>query len=73
MYAHACLHVCMHAYMHTDDRGFSLNSRLNFAFFTENDKMWDLPCDCQRQITGGLVFGMGAGNNEHSLFRTYGR
>ena len=28
---------------------------INFAFFTDNDKMWDLPCDCQRQITGGLV------------------
>ena len=60
---HACMHVCMyacmymyvymHAYIHvhTNKRGFPQKSCLiNFAFFTDNDKMWDLPSDCQRQI-----------------------
>ena len=27
----------------------------HIAFFTDNNKMWDLPCDFQQQITGGLV------------------
>ena len=62
---HACMNVCMHAcmymyvYMHAylNNRSFFFLKKsclFNFAFYTDNDKMWDLPRDCQRQNTGGL-------------------
>ena len=61
MYGHACLHVCMyvcvyvcmHAYIHNDG-GNQKSCLINFAFF-KDDKMWDLPRDCQRKITGSLI------------------
>ena len=51
------MHACMHAYIHTEDRGLFLKNPVlsTLPFFTDKDKMCDLPCNCQRQITGGLV------------------
>ena len=50
------MHACMYTYKHTDDRGFPQKPSLsNFAFFMDENKMWYIPHDCQRQITGGLV------------------
>ena len=55
MYMHVCVHA-WHTFVHTNDGGFPKKSSLsNFAFFTNNNEMWDLPRDCQRQITGGPV------------------
>ena len=45
-----CMRVCMHSCIHTEIQMIG-----NFASFTDNNKIWTLPRDCQRQITCGLV------------------
>ena len=57
MCMHACVHACacMYAYIHTDIQitGFfpPKPSLSNFVFFRDNNKIWDLSRECERQIT----------------------
>ena len=53
VYMRACVQAYMHAYILG---GFPQKSSFRNFDFTENKKMWDQLHDCQRQITGGIVF-----------------
>ena len=62
-YMHANVRALFtHACIHTDIQLIGVfpkkSSLSNFAFFMDNTMMWDLPCNCQRPITGGLVISM---------------
>ena len=55
-YMDVCMCACIHAYIHTNYGVFTKKPSLsNSAFCVDNNKMWDQPYDCQRQITCGLV------------------